>query len=220
MKILYVFFIGLGLIVNAIINYYFLKKNELKIKDNVSIVSLQLVTIVLGSKILDRIINYKFYIYYDLYESLRVGYMFYGGLILSIITIIIYCKNKSLNINQTLKIVIPNYLLLYSICKMGCFFNKCCIGIHGFPIQLAECIICFVTYFIVMRNIKEDDRIYTSCILFGILRMISFFLKANIDKDNLITNEVISGLIVMSGIILFMIHKKKDMNRNIIKKST
>ena len=212
MKELYIIFIGIGLITNAIVNYYTLKSNEIKTKENLIINIIQLITIILGSKILDFFVNYRYYIYYDLFQVIYSGYMFYGGIMLFICAIIIYCKIKEINLEDIFKVIIPNFLLLYAFCKIGCFFNKCCIGIYDFPIQLMESILCFISYFIILKNLKTLNKVCYSCMIFGIIRLASFLLRSNIDVINLVVNEIISICIILIGIVSFLRYKLKSKN--------
>ena len=211
MKCLYIISIGIGLIINATVNYYALKSNGIKAKKNfINIIIIQIFTIILGSKILDLFVNYRYYIYYDMFQAISSGYMFYGGVILSICAMIIYCKIEEINLDDMFKAIIPNILLLYAFCKIGCFFNKCCIGIHDFPIQLVESIICFMSYFVILKKLKTLNKVYVSCMVFGIVRFATFLLRSNISVINLIVNEIISVCIVFIGIALFLKERRKE----------
>lgn len=132
----------------------------IKIKDNILINVIQSITLILGSKILDFFVNYKYYVQYNIIQAIHSGYMFYGGMILSIYAVYIFCKIKCINSKNIFEIIVPNIILLYSICKLGCFFNKCCGGICNFPLPLVESIICFIVFIHHYIEINKGVRKY------------------------------------------------------------
>lgn len=205
---MYIAFIILGLIVNFVINYYQLRENKINKKDIIKINVIQIIFLVLGSKILDTLVNYGYYTYYNIFQVITSGYMFYGGMILSIFYLYAYCKIKHIDLVIVFKIILPNILLLYAIWKMGCFFNKCCVGINGFPIQIVESIICIIAYCIISKRSKALSKIYLTCIIFGLMRIFAFLLRKDINMQNLIVNEMISSAILLAGVIIFCYNKK------------
>ena len=202
---MYVFLNFLGLIVNAILNY--IQLEEIKSKTKVKILILELTSILLGSKILDFIINYKFYDIYLWEDALKKGYMFYGGILLAIILIYLYCKIEEINTKYVLNILIPNILVTYGICKIGCFFNGCCVGINDIPIQIIECIIC-LSFYVFLKISKTEKIVAYCCILFGIIRILDFALRKEIIASNLVVNELISSIIFMVGVVGIIITRK------------
>lgn len=199
MKRLYIVFIFSGLIINFILNFCQFRNEKLNIKENIIINVLEIIGLILGSKLLDIIVNYKYYIYYDILQSIYIGYMFYGGMILAIALIFLYCTLKNINIINVFEIVLPNMLILYACWKIGCFSNNCCVGINNFPIQIIESIICIILYYII-RISKIRKKISIICIIFGITRIVTFLLRNKISFNNLIINEVISICILLIGI--------------------
>jgi len=57
------------------------------------------------------------------------GLVFLGGLLLSILTIIIYARVKALPVLKLLDAITPGTILGYCIGRIGCFLNGCCFGL-------------------------------------------------------------------------------------------
>jgi len=201
---LYIIIVLLAIVVNLIITYVLLRKKSFKKENCLWIVFIQSICFVIGSKLLDIWVNYKYYFYYNIEEAIRSGYMFYGGMFLGILYIFLYCKIKELNYKAIFEVVIPNFLLFFAICKIGCFLNNCCTGIFDFPIQIVESIICIITYLIIMKKESSQKSIYWTCVSFGLIRAITFLLRSDLNMRNLIVNEVISIGILIFGIGLLI----------------
>ncbi len=56
------------------------------------------------------------------------GLVFYGGMVLAVITTVIFLKLKKLSILQYLDILTPSLAIGHAIGRIGCFFNGCCYG--------------------------------------------------------------------------------------------
>lgn len=205
----YIVLMTLGLIMNFILNCYNFKRRKIKNKHIMCINIMQGIMLILGCKILDIIVNFKYYIYKDLIESTLSGYMFYGGIILSNIYIFLYCKIEDINIIDIFSNICPNTLVLYSIWKIGCFVNGCCNGINNFPIQLCESALCLLLYVLISKNKKGSWIIAMYYISFGIIRAIAFMFRDEIDISNLIVNEIISICFILWGIFYYSVSKRK-----------
>lgn len=195
----YLIVITIGLILYFILNYKMLYKINIKKIDIVIINILEISSIFLGSKLLDIILYYNYYLNYNISQMIFIGFMISGGIILKTIVIYLYSILRELKIKNIFNILIPNTLLLYSILKFGCFINGCCRGINDIPLPIMESIIYLLLYLII---IKLDNKISISCIIFGILRIISFIFRIDISLNSIIVNITISIIIIIIGIYL------------------
>ncbi|MBR3134427.1 MAG: prolipoprotein diacylglyceryl transferase [Clostridia bacterium] len=194
----------LGLVINYILN--FIQLNKVKNRLIISIITLA--CIILGSKILDYIVNYRFYEFYNFEEVLKNGYMIYGGIITAIVEVNLYCYLNKIETKKVFDVIIPNMLIMYSIFKIGCFINGCCIGKYDIPIQLIESIVCFIVYRIINKYFN-NDKISVTCIGFGFIRILDFIMRKQIMLDNLIINEIISIFILVFGIYYYRKNNQK-----------
>lgn len=196
---MYLLLNSLGIGIYIVLNYYQIK--NINKRDKIILIGMGVLSIILGSKILDYLVNNKYYNEYGIVESIEIGYMFYGGIIFNTVSTILFCKIQGIDTRKALEIILPNMLLMYGICKIGCYFNNCCSARYGIPIQLIEFGICSIVYLIMLIR-KKEKKISTVCIIFGLIRIMDFALRSEISISNYIINELISLLILFMGLIL------------------
>jgi phosphatidylglycerol:prolipoprotein diacylglycerol transferase len=66
-----------------------------------------------------------------LLETIRVdhgGLVFYGGCILCVATLFVYCRKKKLDPLRMADLMAPSAALGHAFGRMGCFLNGCCFG--------------------------------------------------------------------------------------------
>jgi len=156
----------------------------------------------------------------EIFNIRNGGLAIYGGLIGSVITIVIYCKKKNINVLDILDYVVPYLALGQSIGRWGNFFNREAHGIvtdsifrmgiiengkyiEVHPTFLYESV-CSLVIFIILYNIK-DKRKYKGQIAFiylttyGLVRAIIECLRT----DSLMIGDFRVSQIL--SIILFVI---------------
>ena len=205
----YLVVIIIGLFIYSFINYKMINKLKIKRKDIIMINILEISSIFLGSKLLYIIVYYNDYENYDLKQILFIGFMVNGGIILRIIVIYLYSKLIDINVKKIFSIIVPNTLLLYSLLKLGCFINGCCYGINNIPLPIIESIIYLFIYLYIIRN---NNIISNSCIIFGILRIISFLIRDDINFNGLVVNIILCLCFIFSGIITYVYGFRKNIN--------
>lgn len=205
----YLVVIIIVLFIYSFINYKMMNKLKIKRKDIIMINILEISSIFLGSKLLDIIVYYNDYANYDLKQILFIGFMVNGGIILRIIVIYLYSKLIDINVKKIFSIIVPNTLLLYSLLKLGCFINGCCYGINNIPLPIIESIIYLFIYLYIIRN---NNIISNSCIIFGILRIISFLIRDDINFNGLVVNIILCLCFIFSGIIIYVYGFRKNIN--------
>ncbi|MDO4963747.1 MAG: prolipoprotein diacylglyceryl transferase [bacterium] len=201
----YVCIVIIGLIINFIINYFELKKT-LKFKLSLSIALINSLFMVLGCKALDMIINFKYYEDFYSLSFITNGYMFYGGILAVILSETLFCKIENLSTEDVIKTILINDILLYSIWKIGCFYNGCCAGIVKVPIQLVESIVTLLLY--IYEKIQKSS-FFNIIITFSIIRIIAFIFRKDIDAFNFYTNIIISIIIICSSIFIKISKKRR-----------
>ena len=192
----------LGIIVTSLISGFQLRNKNVKIKEICAILILQMGNLVIGSKLLDFIMNFDIYKGQDFITNINIGYMFYGGFLLAMLLVAVYTKKKKIeNINL---IVFNNMVILYAIWKFGCFVDGCCAGINQFPLQVFETIICLAIY-VVLSLTKNNEYILT---IFGVERFISIILRDRIEIDDLVVNMLISSCLIVITLAINIRQKK------------
>lgn len=211
----YLLFICISLIVNIVIAVEFFKKTNIKKKQYISILILETIGICMGAKLLDFLIYYRYYT--NVVDIFFRGYIFYGGVIGGIILAYFYVKKENIDIEEMFNILIPNILLIYAICKIGCYLNGCCVGIKHIPIQLIESILCFITYLSIIINrkrlIQKDNIIPISCISYSLIRIICDFFRADMSGKivlNLTISQIMSLFVIFLNIYIIKKHIRKN----------
>lgn len=203
---MYILFNVISLIINYILNFLYLNKTTIIKNDIFVILILECFGLIIGSKIFDIVINYKYYLNYNFYEIVTSGFMFYGGVLYAMFVVLIYCKQKKIETIDVFNSIVVNVLLLYSVCKLGCFFNHCCNGINAFPIQLVESAASFIVYIFLIK-MEENKKIALSCLFFGIIRFVIFFFRYNISINSIVFNQFISIIFIIVG--FYRIYRQK-----------
>jgi phosphatidylglycerol:prolipoprotein diacylglycerol transferase len=86
---------------------------------------------ILGARTLFVLLNielFKSKPWWEVFALHHGGLVFYGGLISSILSCLIYLTKNRLSISGTLDLISPYAALGYAIGRIGCFLNGCCWG--------------------------------------------------------------------------------------------
>lgn len=209
-KLIYIVFMLFDFIICTVLNYINLKKEKIKSKDIFKIIFLNLIGIIIGSKILDFYIFYNYYLKEDVLSMLFVGWMFMGGAIFSICLIEVYCYIKKYKATDILGIITKNLILFYGLGKIGCFMNGCCSGIeyngtlnilNKIPLQILESIYCMCWYFYIQTNkISLHKKIFWySLIALGSEKIIFIWFRDSNETLTILVNVIISIILISIG---------------------
>lgn len=165
------------------------------------------------------------------------GLVFYGGLILAILTMFYFIRKKGLALWQTMDILAPSVAIGQGIGRLGCFAAGCCYGketdlpwavtftnpnslapigkpLH--PTQLYATVDLFLIFgllVLIRRSKKYHGQIVACYLVFvSIHRFFIEFLRAD-DRGTvrmLSTSQFISVILFVLGIVLFFILSKKE----------
>ena len=231
---IYGLMIILSLVINIIIVLLIYKKYNYTKEEIIGAIVYENIGIICGAKILTYIQNYKEYGQFD-FQSL--GLSSYGAIIGAIICLIAFGLQFKKPLKDMLFTFMPSVPIMYAIGKIGCFLVGCCYGIkyngignilykysevapnyvHLFPIQIIETI-SFTLIFIYMisKTIKNNFNWKTlgiSFILCGLVKFTLDYLRASHVNTLLSSNQIISIIFIIIGII--MIEKKKKTNMEV-----
>lgn len=140
-----------------------------------------------------------------LMETLRVdhgGLVFYGGCILGIITLFVYCRRKKLDPLRMADLMAPSAVLGHAFGRIGCFLNGCCYGTPChyawgvsypevyhvcfgqtlYPVQLFESSINFtlaILLCVALRKLAKGQTFTLYLALYGIARFLLEFIRGD-----------------------------------------
>jgi len=89
---------------------------------------------IFGARLFFVVQNFDFF-QNNLLEIIRIdhgGLVFYGGLICSMVALIVYCLMQKLDFWSVLSLFGPSLALGHAFGRLGCFLNGCC---YGLPTQ-------------------------------------------------------------------------------------
>ena len=181
----------------------------------------------------------------NLFSIIRVdqgGLVFYGGFILSIISIAVYCKINKIDFIRLLDFFTPAIAIAHACGRIGCFLNGCCYGSPSTsvlavtypagseaqmrypgaavsPIQLIEAsenIVAFFVFYWLVRKTKRGVAVSCYFISYGILRFINEYWRGDNPKIfGLFTPAQIIGiLLVTCGTISLIYFSKHESKKN------
>lgn len=161
------------------------------------------------------------------------GFVFYGGLIGVLITLILFCKIYKYDFFSMVNVITPAIPFIHSIGRIGCFLGGCCYGIeyHGpfsihfhenpfiaalddvprFPVQLLESainMILFIVLFAYGRKPRKPGSILgIYLIVYAIERFLLEFLRGDVERGvffGVSTSQWVSLILLPIGIWLIL----------------
>lgn len=180
---------------------------------------------------------------YDILKS-SAGLTFYGGLILSIIVLLVYFLISKIKLKIGFNILVPTLLISHAFGRVGCFMAGCCYGkptnsffgvtfpqdsfpydeyhlnISIHPTQLYEAFGLLILFLICIKYISFNRRLTFYLISYGSLRFFIEFFRADnrgtiFYQNALSPSQVISLFLLLSGLIL-LLTKKANLSRTVI----
>lgn len=201
----YGFFIVLGIIISAIVGWIQVKKYHKDYNDFIILVSVVGLGAVLGAKILYFIVSWEqidFSRIMDL-EYLNAimsgGFVYYGGLIGGLISLLVCKYILKLDIFSYISIAIPCIPIAHGFGRLGCSAVGCCYGVpydgfysivyHNsyfapnnialFPVQFTEAILNFLiaALLLIFINTRKTVFHHGLCLYLLLYAPVRFFLE-------------------------------------------
>jgi phosphatidylglycerol---prolipoprotein diacylglyceryl transferase len=147
------------------------------------------------------------------------GFVFYGGLIGSLIFLFIYKKFANKNWKD-FENIIPALLVGHGIGRLGCYAAGCCFGVHvhgvgKLPIQLMEALFLLILGQYLYKRVKAKTGkvFYIYFTAYPIFRFINEFFRADEIRGHyfsLSTSQIISMIILFSTFFIskFLVTRK------------
>lgn len=160
------------------------------------------------------------------------GFVFYGGLITSLLIIFLYSRYKKVPL-KSFSIFIPSLLIGHGLGRVGCLMAGCCYGIelehesfysvllheaHRFPVQLLEATLLLISGILILKNFNKlkPNLIYLYLLLYAAIRLLTEFFRADglrgIWFQSISTSQIISFLILIIVFISYAVGRYKKLN--------
>lgn len=157
-----------------------------------------------------------------------------GGIIIFSLLIYIFMIDKRKQILKILNLIIPGVVVAHAFGRIGCFLSGCCFGVETsssfgvvfpgetvkrHPTQLYEALFLFLFFviFIVLKNKKINKNFLSIYFIgYGVFRFLVEFIRGD-NRGSTIFNilspsQLISVLLIVSGVIICIYQKKKGAN--------
>lgn len=169
-------------------------------------------------------------------NMLQGGFVFYGGLMGSVVGIYIYCKQYNIKFLDITENLTPSVPLIHAFGRIGCFCAGCCYGIpyeapiglmfnnsqiapHNitlFPVQLFESILNLLLFVCLMiygrKRLSKGKLLCIYLIAYAVIRFILEYFRYDAERGILLgisTSQWISILLVMIVFIVYLKNKRK-----------
>ena len=173
-------------------------------KDNaMDLVILMLVSGVVGARLFYVLLNMAYYRAnpYEIINLSRGGLVWYGSFFAAIGSAVIYIKRRKIGFLNAMDLIVPYIALAQAFGRAGCFFNGCCYGLDGIPIQLYSSFLLVVIFVLLVywqdRRRFKGEIALGYCMLYPLKRFGVEFFRG----DNL---RIFSGLTISQVISLFV----------------
>lgn len=120
--------IGLGFFISIMLGCYIAKKYGLSDDHLVNLAICVLVIGFAGGKLLYVIVNFKRFLEAPLKVLGSEGFVVYGGIIIAVITMVIYCRIKKIQALKYMDLICTIAALNQAFGRLGCFMAGCCYG--------------------------------------------------------------------------------------------
>lgn len=217
------------------------KKKQIDPQTTLDISILLLISGIIGGKLAYITLNLSEYIKNPLDPTLwRAGFVFFGGLFMSVIAVLVYTKKKNLPFLKIADLFIPYAALGQAIGRIGCFLNGCCYGkptilpwgrvfplicpagyhygaLKLHPTQLYSSLFLFLL-FLSLRKVEANKRFKGEAFLLYLIFYTGFrffmdFLRGDSSESifyNLNLFQIICIAIVGTSSVIFFLKAKKD----------
>ena len=168
------------------------------------------------------------------------GLVFYGGFLLAILALIVYCRMQKLDLVRVLDIYTPAIAIAHACGRIGCFLNGCCYGhptslgnrVHYppgseaalrnpgqalHPVQLyeaAEMLVVWGVFFQLARHTKRGVAMSCYLALYGVLRFVNELFRGDNPKAfDLFTPAQLIGLVIVPlgiGLAIYFARKHDE----------
>jgi phosphatidylglycerol:prolipoprotein diacylglycerol transferase len=199
-----------------------------------------LLSALIGSRLFYVMINAGYYLKnpLDIFKVWEGGLVFYGGLVLTVPTVLWYVKKNALSVWSTADLFAPSLAIGHAVGRIGCFYAGCCygkpaeglpwavtftdpqtlalVGIPLHPTQIYESLGEFTIFLVLItlrRHRSFNGRLFvTYVMLYSVLRFIVEFFRGDIARG-FITHQLsfsqgVSVLMFLTAVAVFIVLRR------------
>jgi len=196
-------------------------------KDNIiDLVILMLVAGVAGARLLYVLLNFGYYRAnpFEIINLSKGGLVWYGGFLAALGSTIMYTKLKKMEFWNTMDLIAPYIALAQAFGRIGCFFNGCCYGRDGIPVQLYSSLLLVIIF--ILLALRQNWRKFTGeivldyCILYSLKRFGIEFFRGDNPKIflGMTISQIISLVVLALAIPIFIKKASKWKEKDIVSK--
>lgn len=232
--------IALGVVSANLLAIPFGKKYKLDVNDFLVLEAYAFLGAFIGAKLLFLFVSWEMIDWSRFFEAdyfylvMKGGFVFYGGLIGGVCTVLIGGKIHKIDVWDYIQKLLPFVPWIHCFGRIGCYLAGCCYGrpysgifavtypeealppsdISLFPVQLVEAA-CLMLLFFVLIKVKENYRLEAYLLIYGVLRFILEYFRYDEDRGSFLffsTSQWVS--IILICVALFRVLKRKKAIKN------
>lgn len=166
---------------------------------------------ILGARLFEVVVNFSDYRdnLLSIFKIWQGGLTFYGGLILAVITAVLFIRKRKLNLWKMVDIFTPSLALGHAIGKLGCFGAGCC---YGKPTNLPW----RVTFTHPLSLAPLGVPIHPTQLYSSIGNFVIFLLLLKLLKHKKFTGQIFASYIIMYSSFRFFVEFLRDDPRGFV----
>lgn len=231
---MYVICVATGFLVGTIILYLDFYKIHIDEKYVFRVMCFVEIGVIIGGKLLYLVVNISklqryFYSFGFAGIFTKSGFVFYGGLLVGILSVWIFSKVYKQSFTDFLIYELSVASVIHAFGRLGCFFAGCCYGIRHdgllsiyingakrFPVQLLESFLLIFLFFILQLFLfKRKSNVIPSYFFgYGLIRIICESLRGDVTRGFIgkfsISTWISIFCMVISIIFIFISRKSGD----------
>ena len=230
--------IALGIVCCVLLATYRAKKYQMNPDAILDIAIFSILAGFIGAKLMYVIVEFPAFLRDPMSVLGSEGFVVYGGIIMGVLTAIVYCRIKKLDFMKYFDLCAPSISLAQGFGRIGCLLAGCCYGratdawygivfpasalapagVKLIPTQIISSVGNFVIMAVLLWYYKRAKHTGNVGAMHMLLYGIGRFLVEMLRNDSrgavgmLSTSQFISLFIVAGALVLFQVNKRREQN--------
>lgn len=230
--------IALGIVCCVLLAIYRAKKYQMNPDAILDIAIFSVLAGFIGAKLMYVIVEFPAFLRDPMSVLGSEGFVVYGGIIVGVLTAIVYCRIKKLNFMKYFDLCAPSISLAQGFGRIGCLLAGCCYGratdawygivfpesalapagVKLIPTQIISSVGNFAIMVVLLWYYKRAKHTGNVGAMYMLLYGIGRFLVEMLRNDSrgavgmLSTSQFISLFIVAGAFVLFQVNKRREQN--------
>lgn len=230
--------IALGIVCCVLLATYRAKKYQMNPDAILDIAIFSILAGFIGAKLMYVIVEFPAFLRDPMSVLGSEGFVVYGGIIMGVLTAIVYCRIKKLDFMKYFDLCAPSISLAQGFGRIGCLLAGCCYGratdawygivfpesalapagVKLIPTQIISSVGNFAIMAVLLWYYKRAKHTGNVGAMYMLLYGIGRFLVEMLRNDSrgavgmLSTSQFISLFIVAGALVLFQVNKRREQN--------